>query len=959
MQEILADADRAGSVCGTLRRGAGGPRQFLAALAAAWVSGASVNWPEVTGPPRRQLDLPTYPFDRERFWLGSGSRATFGPASHPLLPVVVPVAGDGGLLLSGRLSRKVAPWLAGHSVAGTVLVPGTAFADLAVHAASAAGAGQVEELTLHQPLPLPAAGAVQVQVAVGAANADGRRALTIHARPGDDPAASWTQHASGNLAGPAAATPGRLTQWPPPGADPVNLAGAYDRLAARGYTYGPAFRGLTAVWRSGPDLYAEVTLPGAAGPAAGYTVHPALLDAALHPLLLAGAAGTGRAADSSGLLLPFSWSGVWLSGHGVSQLRVRLTGEPRSGVRAEIYDTAGTPAGGIESLTMRPVTRGAVTAAPRPDLYQLDWVPTALAPVPRAELAGRQWAVLGAEPWAAELCRRLRADGLGVELAACLAALPDPVPSVVLVPSRPDRDPGPQSARAAVDHALSLLRQWCGDDRSGSSRLVFLADHWSLTGAPVWGLVRSAQAEHPGRLALAAPGALPAGAAGLLAAAVDAGEPQADLREGQVTVPRLARSVRAQTPAADLTGGPVLVTGGTTGLGALAAVHLAAEHGVRDLVLTSRRGQAAPGVTDLVRRLTGLGVSVRVVACDAADRTELTALLASLPGPLVGVVHAAGVLADATVTGLTAERLDAVWRPKADAAWLLHELTAGQPLRAFVLFSSLAGVLGNPGQGNYAAGNAFLDALAAWRHGSGRPAVSLAWGLWATPTSMTAGMSGADRARLAGAGVKALATERGLALLDAALATQGDDGAQLVAAHLDLTQLRARAGEDIPLVLRGLAGPFRRPAVPSLNQSAAAPPGPATGDRPASMAEEESLAGRLADLDQAQAAPIVADLVRTLVASSLGHASPDAVPPDKPFSELGVDSLISVELRNQLATRTGLRLPPSLLFNHPTVTVLAGYLAGQLVPSPAAPQRTGDLDLASDEEIFTLIDKRF
>jgi len=224
---------------------------------------------------------------------------------------------------------------------------------------------------------------------------------------------------------------------------------------------------------------------------------------------------------------------------------------------------------------------------------------------------------------------------------------------------------------------------------------------------------------------------------------------------------------------------------------------------------------------------------------------------------------------------------------------------------------------------------------------------------------MTAGMSGADRARLAGAGVKALATERGLALLDAALATQGDDGAQLVAAHLDLTQLRARAGEDIPLVLRGLAGPFRRPAVPSLNQSAAAPPGPATGDRPASMAEEESLAGRLADLDQAQAAPIVADLVRTLVASSLGHASPDAVPPDKPFSELGVDSLISVELRNQLAARTGLRLPASLLFNHPTVTNLAGYLASELVPAAAAPQHADDLALASDEEIFTLIDKQF
>jgi len=244
IQEILADAGRDGSVCGTLRRGAGGPRQFLAAIAAAWVKGATVSWPAVVGPLRRHPDLPTYPFDRERFWLSSDSRAVPGPASHPLLQVVVPVAGDGGLLLIGRLSRRVAPWLADHAVAGAVLVPGTAFADLALHAAAVAAAGQVEELTLHHPLPIPAAGAIEVQVAVGAPDADGRRALAIHARPDGDPALSWTQHASGTLAGPAAGL-GRLTQWPPPGADRVDLVGAYDRLAARGYTYGPAFRGIS------------------------------------------------------------------------------------------------------------------------------------------------------------------------------------------------------------------------------------------------------------------------------------------------------------------------------------------------------------------------------------------------------------------------------------------------------------------------------------------------------------------------------------------------------------------------------------------------------------------------------------------------------------------------------------------------------------------------------------------
>ncbi len=538
--EILADAGRDGAAVGTLRRGAGGPRQFLTALGAAWVRGAAVRWPDVTGPVRRHIELPTYPFERQRFWLASGGRPAGGPVSHPLLHAALPVAGSGGLLLTGRLSRRIAPWLADHAVSGTALAPGTAIADLALQAAAATGAGQVEDLTLHAPLPLPAAGAVQVQVAAGAPGPDGRRPLTIHSRPDGDPAAPWTQHASGTLAGPAVA-PAPLVAWPPAGAEPVDLDGAYDRLAARGYGYGPAFRGLTAAWRLDGELYAEVTLPEPAGPAGDYSVHPALLDAALHPLLLALPPAAG-----AGLLLPFSWSGVWLRGRGATRLRVRLTGDAERGATVDLYDPAGLPVGGIAALTMRPAAGDGALATAGPDLYQVDWVPAGLDPVPAAGLAGRRWTVLGAGPEASELSRALRACGVAAGTAASLAVLPDPVPDVVLVPGPAEAEPGPGAARTAVHDALALVRDWCGDDRFARSRLVFLADHRSLAGAPVWGLVRSAQAEHPGRLALITPGALPAGAAGLLAAALDAAEPQAGLGDGQVTVPRLARCPAAR-----------------------------------------------------------------------------------------------------------------------------------------------------------------------------------------------------------------------------------------------------------------------------------------------------------------------------------------------------------------------------------------------------------------------------
>ncbi len=930
-------ADTAGAVFApALRARKPEAETFAAFLGQVHLAGGPVDWTAgFAGTGARRVELPTYAFDRHRFWLDS----RVAGSGHPLLDSAVEVAESGGLLLSGRLSRTGVPWLTDHAVGGTVLLPGTAFVELALQAATASGVDGVDELTLQAPLVLPETGAVQLQLAVGAADEHGRRTLAVHARPAGEPGAEWTRHATG-LLGPVPAPPEAPPSWPPTGAEPIDLTGAYERLAAAGYGYGPAFQGLVAAWTggtAGADRYAEVRLP-AGLVADGFAVHPALLDAALHVLVL-------EAADAGeGLLLPFSWSGVRLAGPGTGSgadtLRVRLSRSADGEVALAVADGAGQPLGGAAGLTLRsaPAAGGAATG-----LQRLDWKPVPLA---AAEAAGRQWAVVGTDPRAEEIARAVRAEGIAAPLCYELASVAGlaSAPEIVLLPYLPDPRDAVEDPAYAVHEGLTELldavQQWVAEEREGA-RLVVLADPDAVAFAPVWGLLRSAAAEHPGRFALASVESVEpteSGAAGgadawrLLAAALDAGEPQCVIRDGTVLVPRVAAAPETEAAAPDLSTGTVLVTGGTSGLGALVAGHLVARHGVRDLLLTSRRGPASGGVEELVRELEGRGATVRVAACDVADRRALTALLASVPPdrPLVGVVHAAGVLDDGTVAALSPERLDAVLRPKVDAGWLLHELTEQRPPAAFVLFSSAAAALGTLGQAGYAAANSFLDALARHRAARGLPAVSVGWGLWSLPTGMTAGLSETDRSRLAGAGLAELPAEAGLALLDAALSATGP----VLAARWDLAAVRARAesGGEVPAVLRGLVRP-PRPSQP-VPAGGAAPATPAGAATPAAS----GFAARLAGLDRPAAAAAVRDLVLRQVAAALGHASVAAVDADAPFNELGLDSLTGVELRNRLGAETGLRLSASLAFNQPTVAGLADYLLGELVPAAPAPE---------------------
>ena len=481
------------------------------------------------------------------------------------------------------------------------------------------------------------------------------------------------------------------------------------------------------------------------------------------------------------------------------------------------------------------------------------------------------------------------------------------------------------AAGAPVARVLELVQGCLAREPLAATRLVVVTRGavaavpgeyvTDLDGAAVWGLVRSARAENPGRLALID---RVDGTDGELVTALAAAEPELAVRAGQLLVPRLARAGARPGPG-PRTRGTVLVTGGAGGLGGLVARHLTQSWGVRGLVLASRRGAGAPGVAALVAGLAGAGADVRVVACDVSDRDGLAAVVtaaATGPVPLSGVVHAAGLLDDAVTQALTPERLARVLRPKADAAWHLHELTAGLDLDMFVLFSSVAGLWGNPGQGNYAAANAFLDGLASWRRGLGLPAVSLAWGPWLRPGGMTGRLGQADWERLGRLGLRPLPDADGLVLLDAAVAA-GE--ALLVPARLDLPGRRALG--DVPPLLSGLVSPVR------------------------SVPAAAGLAGRLAALPAAGQDEAVRQIVLAQAALVLGRTGLDPADAGRPFRELGFDSLIAVEFRNRLNALTGLRLPAAVVFDHPTPDALAALvraaLLGQTAGAPGAVTHAG------------------
>ncbi|MFJ6677441.1 SDR family NAD(P)-dependent oxidoreductase, partial [Actinosynnema sp. NPDC091369] len=1131
VEQTAEDADVL--VTGTLRRDQ--PDGFRAALARLHVRGVPVDWRFPAG--STPADLPAYPFQRQRFWL----RPTTGETGdHPLLTAVVHLP-DGGAALTGKVSLSTHPWLADHAVRGAVLLPGTAFLELAAHAAAEVGARAVHELVLETPLVLDQ-DAVRLQVVVGPPDDTGLRPVSVHSQ-----ADEWVRHATGTLG--EAPEPVWDGPWPPPDAEPLDVTHLYDTFAALGYDYGPAFQGVTAAWRVGDEVHAEVEAPAGER----FALHPAVLDAALHPMALLHPDGPAK--------LPFAFAGAVLRPTDARVLRVRLTGGPDT-YSVALAEPDGTPVASIASLSVR------AFADTPDDLFHVKWVPVtgdhaaearhdvadhpgdtpdrALAAVREAldalqgsrdrlvvvtrnavaavagdvvdpahaavwglvrsaqaehpgrfvlvdaddswdgtvadesELAVRRGALLA--PRLGRVDRALtRPDGpwrledIGTGSIDDLALVPRPELTGPLAPGRVRialraaglnfrdvliaLDVYPGEALMGGEGAGVVLDVGPGVDRFRPGDRVFglvpgafgpvaVADHRVLAPMPEdWAFARAASVPvvfltawyglvDLGRVRAGDRVLVHAGTGGVGMAAIQLARhlgaevfataspakwdvlrglglpddhiassrtlefeqvfPPVDVvlnsladdftdaslrllapggrfvemgktdiradtgvdytafdiadagpeRLGEIlaevlrafadgVLTPLPLDVRGVRDAVDVfrhmshaqhigkivlalpaaLDGTVLVTGGTGTLGRAVAAHLVARHGVRRLVLVGRSGGEAPE----------LDADVRVVACDVSDRDQVADLLASIPD-LTAVVHAAGVLDDAVVTELTPQRVAAVFAPKARAAWHLHELTRHLDLSAFVLFSSASGVLGSPGQANYAAANAFLDALAVHRRALGLPAVSLAWGYWAEASGMTGHLSDADRRRLTRAGVVPLTTEHALDLFDAALAA---DRAAVAPVALDLPALARTPA--LPSALRGLVS--RKQA-----------------KRPVHLG---ALADRLRSLPEAEQVAAVLDVVTANTATVLGHASPDAIDTRQPFKDLGFDSLTAVELRNRLGTATGLRLPATVTFDHPTPARLAEFLRDEVVG--ARPAITGPVARAADDDPIVIV----
>ncbi|HME74694.1 MAG TPA: SDR family NAD(P)-dependent oxidoreductase, partial [Mycobacterium sp.] len=1200
-----------------LRKDRPEPASLMTGLAQAFVSGVGVDWRAML-PGAGFVELPTYAFERRRFWLSSdgaaGDAAGLGlaPSEHALLGAVVDLPSSGGVVLTGRLSSASQSWLADHAVGGVVVFPGAGFVELAIRAGDEVGCSVIDELMLAAPLVIPATGSVAVQVVVGAADESGTRSVSVFSR--GDEHSGWTLHAEGVVRPGEAGSDTDMSTWPPVGATPVDIDGLYDRLAIRGYGYGPAFQGLRAMWRRGDEVFADVSLPSDAGLSpAGFGVHPAVLDAALHAVIVATETDDH---DGNGVLVPFSWQGVSLHAAGASAVRARIAPSGPSSVSVELADGLGLPVLSVASMVARPVSQQQLMAAVSgsgPDrIFEVIWSP--VSPASHAE-----------------------------------------TPSYDVFESVAAEEDSLAATYRRTHEALVALQSWLAEHDSGmlvvaTRGAVALAgeDVTDLAGAAVWGLVRSAQTEHPGRIVLVDSDAplddtvmaevLAAGEPQVLvrggtvhtgrvrgSRAVDAllvppsaepwrigmstkgtfenlllepisnadaplergqvrvavramaanfrdvmialglypdddavmgveasgvvvetasGESRfavgdrvtglfpegtgtmaitdgrllmeiptgwsyadaatapvvfatayyalrtlADLRPGQrvlvhaatggvgMAAVQLARhlglevfatasrgkwdtlramgfdddhisdsrslefeekfravtggrgvdvvldslagdfvdaslrlvasggvflemgktdirepdSVAQEHPgvryrAFDLfeagadhiermltdlaklfddgalrslpvtafdvrrapaalrylsqarhigkvvltmpdawAAGTVLITGGTGMAGSALARHVVANHGVRQLMLLSRRGPDAPGAAELAAELGVAGAQVSMVACDAADREALAKVLAdiSVQHPLSAVIHAAGVLDDAVVMSLTPERVDAVLRAKVDAAWNLHELTRDANVSAFVLFSSMAGLVGSSGQANYAAANSFLDGLAVHRRSHGLPAISLGWGLWDQASNMTGGLASVDLARFARDGIVAMSSAEALQLLDTAMVV---DEPFLLPARIDTTALRAKydAGTLPPMFVDLINARARRQVDDSL----------------AAAKSKSALLQRLEGLPEDEQHAVLLDLVRSHIATVLGSSTPEAIDPDKAFQELGFDSLTAVEMRNRLKAATGLALSPTLIFDYPNSAALAGYFRQELVgtSTEATPQ---------------------
>ncbi|MFF4302634.1 SDR family NAD(P)-dependent oxidoreductase [Streptomyces sp. NPDC001601] len=899
-------------VVGSLRRDEDGPACLDRAAAELHVHGRRLDLRRMVAD-TAWADLPTYAWDTRRHWIApesaSGGPGLFDRAAHPLLGVQLQSADEARWTFRNEWSPATADWLSDHTVFGRTVMSGTTLLELCRAALAVARPDEpadVTDLLLLTPLVLPASGTVEVSVEV--VTAGPAPELTVHSRPRGQEATGWTLHATASAAGTTPVA-GRPPVWPQ-AAEPAWSPDTYERLTGLGLGYGPAFQGVReAVVTGAGELLARLSLPSVAHDLADpYPVHPALLDAALH----VAAALEGGAAPDGRVLLPIAVGRAALSHGGADDLTVlvRRTGATETDLTLDVtlWDADGFPAGRLEGVRLRAASPADLAGGSGNGrhLYEVAWT---AAPEPSVQAPAGDWTVVGdpSDPDVAAALRGLEAAGI-----QCRDTGGDVL--VRFWPQPAEDAETDAAAREVTEAALAELQTLAAQEQAPARTIwvtrgaVAADDRDTVPGlaqSALWGLARSARAEHPdlGLTLLDLEDTDPAAA--LLAAVAHRDEPELAGRAGTLLVPRLVRARAADTDRARTpVDGTVLITGGLGAVGRHIA-RLLAERGVPRLLLTSRRGADDPRTAEVTAELTALGASVEVAACDVADPAALAGVIGSVSGELRGVVHCAGVLDDGVVAELTPERLARVLSPKVDGATHLHRLTADAQLDLFLLVSSAAGVVGNAGQAGYAAANAFLDQLAHHRRASGLPAVSVSFGAWAGE-----GLAAehADLERMARLGHRALTPEQGRDLVELALRR---DAPHLVAWALDLPRLRATtagAGGGAAALWRSLL------------------PAPRPGQDGA-----DGLADRLARLPEPERADRVLALVREEASRALGLRSPESVRADQPLRDLGMDSVTAVELRNRIGARLGSRLPATLLFDHPTPARLAEHLLATVI----------------------------
>ncbi|MEU4323551.1 type I polyketide synthase, partial [Nocardia fluminea] len=749
-------------------------------------------------------------------------------------------------------------------------------------------------------------------------------------------------HAQGSLSAVAVAELGSesLAVWPPTEATPIDVALGYDRLAAQRIEYGDAFRAVQAVWATDLDVYAEVRLSTETRQDVdGYLIHPALLDAAVHSLAV-GVVDT----NNDETALPYAWSELRLGdARGLDTLRVhgRRTGEDVWSIL--LFDTHDRFVASIGSLMTRPMdteTLSSSSGSQLDRLYQLDWIETE---VPSGADTGKVWIVDDADTRSA--IERSGTPCSSLQDGDAIAGSKDGSTFVIRT-IHPGSGTLHESSYQLACTVLELLKQWVAIDQSEYSRLVVLtknavsvhsvSDDIDPASSAAWGMVRSAQSEYGERFVLVDTDGEEKSLRSL-AAAVSSGESQIAIRAGKCYIPRVAR---AESPAVELPdfGGTALITGGTGTLGAAVARHLVRHHHIPSVILVSRSGLAASGAPELRHELLDAGAQfVEIIDCDISDREAMSNALGKAPSefPVGLIVHAAGVLADSAIASMTSDDIATVFAPKVEAAHTLYELANDLDEPSVVFFSSVAGILGGAGQGNYAAANAFLDALATRGRKNGMAVVSLAWGLWAQGSGMTGHLSDNDLSRIKRLGIEPLAQDEGLRLFDLALRSEN---AALV--PIKLSTSRPTDLHGVPSVLRSQFATKHRIARGRDIQ----PP----QDMP-----PHGLAGASAKERKDALVTTVLEAVSTVLGYRLSEVKLDKT---TRFSELGLDSLTAIEFRNRLKSETGLTLPSTLIFDYPTPVDVAEFIATALgisddVTAEVFAQLSGLIQSVNENEI--------